>query len=255
MEMTVERLRRGEMAVGTMIRTVGTSTIAMLAAKAGLDFIMVDLEHGPMDMETLEEVFKVGRSLKLACFVRVPELTKAYVSRCLDLGATGVMVPMLESREQAERFVHYAKYPPLGGRGFGGIGAHTHYTPIPPDETSGFMERANLETLTIAQIETKGAIENIDSIASVPGLDALLIGPNDLSISMGCPGDLLGARLMEAISRVAEAAKAHGKIFGMHAPDPLLERWIPEGLKLVMSSLDTNILLAGMKGIASRYKA
>lgn len=238
-----------------MIRTVGTPTIAMLAAKAGLDFIMVDLEHGPLDMETLEDVFKVGRSLKLACFVRVPELTKGYVSRCLDLGATGVMVPMLESREEAEKLVRYAKYPPLGGRGFGGIGAHTHFRPIPQDETSAFMERANLETLTIAQIETKAAVENIDSIASVDGLDVLLIGPNDLSISMGYPGDLLGPKLTEAISRVAEAAKAHGKIFGMHAPDALLERWIPQGLKLVMSGLDTNILLAGMKGIADRYKA
>lgn len=253
--MAVEKLRRGDKAVGTMVRTVGNPAIALIAAQAGLDFIMLDLEHGPLDTEDLENIFKVGRGLNLGCFVRVPELTKGYVSRCLDLGATGVMVPMLESREQAEKLVHYAKYPPLGGRGFGGMGAHTGYRAISPDETVGFMDKANRETITIAQIETASAIENIDSIASVHGLDALLIGPNDLSISMGCPGDLLGEKLHEAISRVAEAAKGHGKIFGMHAPDPLLDRWLPHGLKLIMSSLDTNILFAGMKAIADRYKA
>jgi len=215
---------------------------------------MLDLEHGPFNMETVEDVFKVGRCLNVGCLVRVPELAKSYVSRIMDAGATGVMVPMLETKEQAERLVYWSKYTPLGNRGYGGIGAHTNFRAVPPGETAAFMARANEETMSIAQIETALAIENIEEIASVPGLDALLIGPNDLAISLGCAGDLLGPVLDAAIGKVAAAAGRHGKIFGMHAPDALLDRWISRGLNLIMSNLDTNILLAGMKTISGKYK-
>jgi 2-keto-3-deoxy-L-rhamnonate aldolase RhmA len=117
------------------------------------------------------------------------------------------------------------------------------------------MAKANLDTLTIAQIETALTIQNIDDIAAVPGIDALLIGPNDLSISIGCAGDFLGDTMEKAIGKVAAAAKKHGKIFGMHAPDPLTERWLPRGLTLVMSNVDTNVLAAGLKAISQRYKS
>ncbi|MCG6535428.1 MAG: aldolase/citrate lyase family protein [Syntrophales bacterium LBB04] len=116
------------------------------------------------------------------------------------------------------------------------------------------MAKANVDTLTIAQIETAQAIQNIEAIAAVPGIDALLIGPNDLAISMGCAGDLLGEILDKAIGKVAEAAKKHGKIFGMHGPEPLTERWVPKGLTLVMSNLDINILTAGLKTIWQKFK-
>lgn len=252
--MAVRRLREGKVAVGTMIRLIGNASVAILAANAGLDFIMVDLEHGPFGMETLEGILKLGRAIGIGCFVRVPELSKSYISRCLDLGATGIMVPMLESREEAQKFVELAKYAPLGKRGFGGIGAHTDFRSVSGDVTQAFMNEANESTLTIAQIETAKAIEGIDSIASVEGLDGLLIGPNDLSISIGCPGDLMGERVHQAVMQVAQAAQTHGKIFGMHAPESLLERWLDKGLRLIMSSLDTNIILSGFRSIAQRYK-
>jgi 4-hydroxy-2-oxoheptanedioate aldolase len=253
--MAVQKLREGARVVGTMVRMVRNPAIAAVAHNAGLDFIMLDLEHGPYSMETVEDVFKVGRVRGLGCFVRVPELAKGYVSRALDCGATGVMVPMLESVEQARLLVHWAKYPPLGGRGFGGMGGHTDFVGIAPAQTPAFMAKANVDTITIAQIETAQAIQNVDTIASVPGIDALLIGPNDLAISVGCPGDLLGDTLDISIAKVAEAAKKHGKIFGMHGPDGLTDRWLPRGLTLVMSSQDTNILAAGMKAISQKYKS
>jgi 2-keto-3-deoxy-L-rhamnonate aldolase RhmA len=251
---TVHKLREGKRAVGTMVRMVRNPAIAVVASHAGLDFIMLDLEHGPYSLETVEDVFKTGRALGLGCFVRVPELAKGYVSRCLDAGATGIMVPMLESVEQAELLVRWAKYAPLGRRGFGGIGGHTDFVGITADATSAFTARANVDTLAIAQIETAQAIRNIDAIAAVPGIDALLIGPNDLAISMGRAGDLLGDTVDQAIGKVAEAAKKHGKIFGMHGPDPLTDRWLSKGLTLIMSNLDTNILTAGLKGIRQKYK-
>jgi len=253
--MGVQKLREGKRAVGTMVRMIRNPAMAVLAHNAGLDYIMLDLEHGPYTMEALDDVFKVGRALGLGCFVRVPELAKGYVSRSLDCGATGVMVPMLESVEQAQLLVRWAKYAPLGGRGLGGAGGHSNFIGISPDATPAFMANANVNTIAIAQIETAQAIEDIDAIAAVPGIDALLIGPNDLAISMGCPGDLLGDTLDKAIGKVAEAAKKHYKIFGMHAPDALQERWLSRGLNLVMSNLDINILAAGLKAICQKYKS
>jgi 2-keto-3-deoxy-L-rhamnonate aldolase RhmA len=253
--MAVQKLREGKRVVGTMVRMVRNPAIAIVAHNAGLDFIMLDMEHGPHTMETVDDVFKVGRTLGLGCFVRVPELTKGYVSRSLDCGATGVMVPMLESVEQANLLVRWAKYAPLGGRGFGAPGGHTQFIGVGPDAISAFTAKANADTITIAQIETAQAIQNIDIIAAVPGIDALLIGPNDLSISMGCAGDFLGDTMEKAIGKVAAAAKKHGKIFGMHGPDPLTERWLPRGLTLVMSNLDTNVLAAGLKTICQKYKS
>ncbi len=253
--MAVQKLREGKRAVGTMVRMIRNPTVAVVAHHAGLDYIMLDLEHGPYNLETVDDVFKVGRSLGLGCFVRVPELAKGYVSRCLDAGATGIMVPMLESVEQAKLLAGWAKYAPLGNRGFGGIGGHTNFVSIGANATPAFMAKANVDTLAIAQIETAQAIQNIDAIAAVPGIDALLIGPNDLAISMGCAGDLLGDTVDKAIGKVAAAAKKHGKIFGMHGPDPLTERWLPKGLTLVMSNLDANILANGLKAISQKFKS
>jgi 2-keto-3-deoxy-L-rhamnonate aldolase RhmA len=223
--------------------------------REGKSVIMLDLEHGQYTFETVGNIFKVGRAVGLGCFVRVPELSKGYVSRIMDAGATGVMVPMLESVEQARQLVAWSKYAPLGDRGFGTIGDHTNYAAVGADTMASFMARTNEETLAIAQIETRRAIEEVDAIAAVPGIDALLIGPNDLAISLGCAGNLMGDALEKAIGKVAEAAKKHGKIFGLHAPDGLLERWIPRGCTLVMSNLDISILGAGMKAIAQKYKS
>ncbi|HEX9157257.1 MAG TPA: aldolase/citrate lyase family protein [Syntrophales bacterium] len=253
--MPVKKLQEGKSIVGTMVRMVKNPAVAWMAYHAGLDYIMLDLEHGPYAMETVDDIFKVGRALGLGCFVRVPELSRGYVSRIMDAGATGVMVPMLESAEEARRLVAWSKYAPLGSRGFGGVGGHTSYAVIGPEATATFMARSNSETLAIAQIETRRAIEEVDAIAATPGIDALLIGPNDLAISLGCAGDLMGDVLDKAIGKVAAAAKRHGKIFGMHAPDGLLERWIPQGCTLIMSNLDAGILAAGLKAISTKHKS
>ncbi len=252
--MAVKKLRSGERAVGTMVRVFKDPAIAQMASNCGLDYIMLDLEHGTYNMETVASIFSVGRSLGLGCFVRVPELARGYVSRIMDAGANGVMVPMLESVAQVELLARWTKYPPGGGRGYGGIGGHTNHEAISAEGTAGFMAQANLDTLAIAQIETTQAIKNIDGIAAVEGIDVLLIGPNDLAISLGCAGDLLGDTLDKAIGQVAEAAAKNGKVLAMHAPDALLERWLARGLTMVMSNLDANIMIAGFKAIAGRYR-
>ena len=251
--MIVEDLKAGKRAVGTMVRFVRNPSVAWMVKNGGLDFFMYDVEHGAYDTAHWADTFSVCRALGIGGFIRVPELSKGYISKALDAGAVGVMVPMLETVSQAERLVEWAKFTPVGKRGFGSNGGHTEYG-SPKGGTAAFMEMSNRETLTIAQIETEDGITNVDAIAATEGIDALLIGPNDLSLSLGVPGDLMGDVLHQAIGKVAAAAKANNKVFGLHAPDALLERWIPEGCNLIMSGLDSGILSKGFASIAEKFK-
>jgi 4-hydroxy-2-oxoheptanedioate aldolase len=249
----VQDLKSGKQAVGTMVRFVRNPAVAWMVKNSGLDFFMFDVEHGAYDTGNLADSFALARALGIGGFIRVPELSKGYVSKALDAGAVGVMVPMLETPAQAEQLVEWAKFTPVGKRGFGSNGGHTNYG-SPKGTTAEFMDMSNRETLTIAQIETEDGVANVEAIAAMDGIDALLIGPNDLSLSLGVPGDLLGDTLHEAIGKVAAAAKANKKIFGLHAPDALLERWIPEGCNMVMSGLDAGILTSGFAAIAKKFK-
>jgi 2-keto-3-deoxy-L-rhamnonate aldolase RhmA len=237
-----------------MIRMVRNPGIAWIARQAGLYLILLDLEHGPSSLETLADVAASGRGAGIEIFARVPELLKGYVSRALDCGCTGVMVPMVESGPQAELLAGWCKFSPAGIRGLGGIGTHTNFAPVKGGEAPAFMSATNDQVLAIAQIETAGAIEQIEAIAAVAGLDALLIGPNDLAVSLGHTGDLQHPEVLAAIGKVADAARRNGKIFGIHGPDALMERYRSKGLRLIMSKLDINLLLAAMGEIAAKWK-
>ena len=242
-----EKLLSGQKIYGTMLRIVRNPAVAYLAKNGGLDFVMYDCEHSNYDMETLHDLFMQGNALGLDSFLRVPELSKAYISRALDQGAHGVMVPMLETTEMAMNHVKYSKYQPIGGRGFsGGIG-HADYR-LGGKTHAEIMEQANNTVVTIAQIETKLSVENAEAIAAIPGIDALLIGPNDLSISLGVPGDLFNKIELDAIAHVAAACKKNNKAFGLHAGAKLLEKFIKD-IDIVMMQGDTEILTNGFTNI------
>jgi 4-hydroxy-2-oxoheptanedioate aldolase len=250
--MAVTKVREGNRIVGTMVRMVRNPAIAQIAYHAGLDFIMLDLEHGPYSIETVSDIAKVSRSIGLGIFVRVPELAKGYISRIMDAGVEGVMVPMISTSEEAQQLVKWSRYAPTGSRGFGSNGGLTNFARIGSD-TPTFMKRQNELTLAIAQIETAEAIQNIDAIAAVEGIDVLLIGPNDLAISLGIPGDIMGKANQTAISKAADAAEKHHKVFAIHGNDALLERW-DSRMQMVMSDLDINILQNGFVSIVKKYR-
>jgi 2-keto-3-deoxy-L-rhamnonate aldolase RhmA len=249
--MTVEKLESGGRIVGTMFRLIRNPALALTAKHSNLDFFMLDMEHSTYSVETVADIMRVARAAGIDGFVRAPELSKAYVSRILDAGATGVMVPMLETVDQAKKLANWSKFPPVGNRGLGTMGDHTQFGSI---KTVPFMERANKETLSIAQIETENSIDVVEDIAAVDGIDALLVGPLDLSISLGVPGDIFNEKVSNAIQKVVDAARKHNKIFGMHGNDKMLEKWIPEGLTLIMSELDINFISNSLKNIADKYK-
>lgn len=251
--MNISDVRAGARCAGTMLRMIRNPAIVPLAQHAGLDFIMLDMEHGSYSSDTASDIFTAASSAGLMAFVRVPELARGYVSRALDCGALGVMVPMIESVEQARAFVQWAKYPPLGGRGLSSVGGHTSYRSEPTG--TAFMARENAATLAIAQIETRAAIEAIDGIAAVEGIDVLLIGPNDLAVSLGCADDMAVEMHAQAIRKTALAAQRHGKIFGIHGGLAMIRALAKLGLTFSIHSNDITMLAESMAAVAGNVRS
>ena len=241
-----EKLLSGQKIYGCMLRIVRNPAVCLLAKAAGLDFIMFDCEHGNYTTETLHDCFIQGNSIGLGGFLRATSLSKDNISKPLDQGATGVMVPMTETAEQAQGLAKWSKYAPVGDRGFcAGTGMTAYKT---SSSHTQIMELANNSIISIAQIETKLAVDNAEKIAAVNGIDALLIGPNDLSISLGVPGDLMNPVEIDAMRHVAAACKKQGKAFGIHAGPQILEKFADD-LTLVMMQGDVDILDAGFRNI------
>ena len=228
-----------------MIRVVRNPAVCLIAGHAGLDFIMFDCEHSNFTTETLHDAFILANSIGLGGFLRATSLAKDNISRPLDQGATGVMLPMTETEEHAKELVKWSKYPPTGERGFcPGLGMVAYKSGLSSKETMAFGNRV----VSIAQIETKLAVDNSDKIAAVDGIDALLIGPNDLSVSLGIPGEFFNPIQMDAMKHTASVCKKHGKAFGLHAPQKLLEKFIDD-LTLIMMQADVDILSTGFKNV------
>ncbi len=231
---------------------VGPEAIRM-AQRAELDCVMLDMEHGPISFEQLSATAVAGRAIGVDVHVRVPELSRGYISRALDCGAAGVMAPMISSVKQAQALVNWSKYAPLGERGISSVGGMSDFHRSAC--AAEMMQRANCSTLAIAQIETAGGIAEIDCIAALPGIDVLLVGPNDLSVSLGIPDQLTHPKVDAAIECVAAAAARHHKCFAMHAGINLLERWASRGLSFILHGLDIDVFATGLKALGDAVRA
>jgi len=231
-----KRILAGEYVYGTMIRQARDPGAPSIYAAAGFDFVFIDMEHGNYSMETVADLICGAKSAGIAPMIRVPHLETHFISRVLDAGAEVIMFPITSRREQAETIVRYSKYTPIGQRGFGAQTGQTDYKPLKALE---FMKEANDHTVIIAQIETREAIENIDAIISVEGIDVGLIGPNDLSISLGIPDQMGSDVLKKAIDKVVETAKKRGKATGIHIGNiEAIKTWRTKGMTVLAYSTD-----------------
>lgn len=208
--------------------------------------MLYDCEHGMIPFEKLHDLILMGNAIEIPSIVRVPELCRSEVSKALDCGATGVMVPMVETREEAMRMVDWSKYPPHGKRGYSG-GANTGYKPSGGHKKN--MEIINKGMISIAQVETTKGVENLESIVSVDGIDAIVVGPADLAISLGIPGEMANPLLIDHIRKIAKVTKSHQKAFGIIGGLPLLKQF-KEELNIIINAIDTHILRDGfMKNV------
>jgi 2-keto-3-deoxy-L-rhamnonate aldolase RhmA len=247
-----KRILAGECVYGTMIRQARDPGAPSIYGAAGYDFCFIDMEHGNYSMETVADLIRGAKSAGIAPMIRVPHLETYFISRVLDAGAEGIMVPMTSTREQAEAIVRYSKYTPIGQRGFGAQTGQTDYKPLKALE---FMKEANGHTVIIAQIETREAIENIDAILSVEGIDVGLIGPNDLSISLGIPDQMGSEILMKAIDKVVQTAKKRGKATGIHIANiEAIKTWRAKGMTVLAYSTDISFQYNASKSSLEELK-
>ena len=247
-----KRILSGEPVYGTMIRQARDPGAPVIYGAAGYDFFFIDMEHGNYSMETVADLIRGAKSAGIAPVIRVPHLETHFISRVLDAGAEGIMVPMTSRREQAEAIVRFSKYTPIGQRGFGTQSGQTDYMPLKAVE---FMKEANEHTLIIAQIETREAIENIDAILSTEGIDVGLIGPNDLSISLGIPDQMGSDVLKKAIDKVVEAAKKRKKATGIHIGNiEAVKAWRAKGMTVLAYSTDISFQYNASKSALEELK-
>jgi 2-keto-3-deoxy-L-rhamnonate aldolase RhmA len=204
-------LQSGGTALGTFVFEFATTGIARIAAEAGAEFVIFDMEHTGWTLETIRMLIATSRSANLVPLVRVPATEYHFIARALDVGACGIMVPWVESAEQAMRIVAAAKYPPEGRRGAAFGVAHDDYT---AGALAGKIAEANREVLLIAQVETAEGVEHVEEIAAVPGIDVIWIGQADLTTSLGIPGQYDHPAFARAVDRIVGACRAHGKVLG-----------------------------------------
>ena len=204
-------LRAGGVPLGTMVFEFNTTGLGRIAAAAGLDFVMYDMEHTGWSLETIRGLMATSRGLDVEPMVRVPATEYHFIAHALDVGARGIMVPMVETAEQAQHIVESAKYPPAGRRGAAFGVAHDDYL---DGDIVEKMRHANSEGILIAQIETARGLDNVEKIAAVPGIDVLWIGHFDLTNSLGIPAQFEHPRYREAVRRVLEASRSHDKVTG-----------------------------------------
>ena len=234
-------LKAGEPVVGTMIHEARNPEIAHLLAAAGMDFILVDTEHSSPDPETIQNLTRGAKAADLVPLARVTENEYFLISRTLDMGVMGVMVPRVDTREEAERAVASVKYPPQGRRGFGMRPVITDYESTTVREA---VEWSNENTLVILQVESGEAIENLDEITRVPGLDVSLVGLNDLSISLGVPGDFKHASVLKAVERVFEVCTKNGVSPAVHGSSlEAVKRYQEMGMRFLMVGTESRLLL------------
>jgi 2-keto-3-deoxy-L-rhamnonate aldolase RhmA len=247
------RLREGGIAVGTMVSELRTEEAGYVLAAAGFDFLVIDTEHGSANWETVQTISRAARSAGIAPLVRVTDTLYSLIARALDAGALGVMVPHVETAADAREIVRCVKYPPEGERGFGLRAAVTNYEQVSAAQVIAW---SNAETLTFAQIESGRALDNLDDIASVPGIDVLLVGPNDLALSLGVAGDLMHQKMKDAYRHVAAVANRHGIAGGVHPGDlKVLEYGCAAGMRCLMFASDIRLLLGAARRAVQDLRA
>ena len=238
-------LAEGRTVIGCMVVELRQPAIMTLLANAGFDFVIIDNEHGPFSIEAIAELSRAARDAGITAIARVPELSYAHVVQPLDAGAQGIMLPRVTAPDQIELCVACMKYLPEGRRGVVLARGHTSFRAGPLEPTLAALNR---ESFLVVQIETSEAVRRIDELLAVPGVDAALIGPTDLSVALGVAGQMDHPTLVEAIERTMASCERHGVVPALHANDPgMTAAWARRGMRLVSISSEAGLLVAGAR--------
>ncbi len=236
-------LRERAPVIGATI-TIPSVEVAAQMANMGFDFLWIEMEHSPITLETARNMILATRGLKAVPMIRVPVNELWTAKRALDAGALGVIFPFTSTPELARQAVAACKYGPEGRRG-SGPGLANFRWPAPGE---GYHRFADRNVVVIVMIEDAQAVKNVDAIAAVPGIDVMYVGPSDLSYSLGYGGQHDHPVMLEAIAKIAAAARRHGVALGRPGGSPEeIRRWMAEGFTVFQSPSDVGLLAAGSR--------
>jgi len=233
-------LAEGKVQLGTGFGQIRSVEIPKILAKAGFHWAFIDTEHGGFDLETVQDICRISALVDFTPIVRVADLQYSLVARSLDCGAQGIIFPRVESVELLQTAVSWTKFPPVGVRGFGLAPVNIDYEPASFPQ---IIEHFNRETMVVMQIETKRALEMREELLSVPGIDAVMVGPADLSISLGVPGEFQHPKVVEAMEAIRDSCNRRGIAPGTQTRTAALAKfWRDRGMRFLGCSNDTGML-------------
>ena len=234
--------------IGTLL-SLSAPQVAEIIALAGFDWVFIDMEHSAMSLESVQNAIQIMEG-KLLTIVRVPANDEVWIKRILDTGCDGILVPMVNTADEAERVVQASKYPPEGRRSVGLARAHKY-----GDTFTEYVENANRDLVVIIQCEHKGAVSNFDEILKVEGIDSVFIGPYDLSASMGLTGQISHPDVVASIRMVKDKCRKAGMPYGIFSSDiDAIKGEIEEGCTFLLGGVDTSFLLNSFRAQLKELK-
>ena len=247
----LNKLKSGKPVLGTW-SIIPSVVLADVLASSGLDFIIIDREHGPVTFETAQAMSIACESRKVSPVMRVGDIDKAFIQNALDIGVHAIQVPNITNREEAEKVVHFSKYPPVGDRGFSPFTRAGNFS---MENSRLLTEVANDNTLVVLNVEGVEAIQNIEEILTIDYVDVIFVGLFDLSKALGIPGDVDNPKLLESLSQIVQRAKSCGKFVGTIATTPKnLDYFLKIGVMYLVYSVDCHVIRSAYASLVDSIK-
>jgi len=246
-----EIIKKGEIALGPFMKFSDAASVE-IAGRAGFDFVIIDMEHGPVSVESAQNLIRAAELVEITPIIRVTENEAGMILRALDIGAGGVEVPQIGNKEDALKMVQSAKFTPQGSRGVCRFVRAADYS---ASDRYKYFEDANRETITIPHIEGTKGIRNLEEILSVKGIDIIFVGPYDLSQSLNIPGKVEDPRVVEKMGEVVDVSRKAGLAVGTFVDDvKAAKKWIAQGVQYISFSVDVGIFYEACRTIVREVK-
>jgi 2-keto-3-deoxy-L-rhamnonate aldolase RhmA len=237
-----QKIFNNELCLGVGLRQSRTVDIGKIMATSGYDWLFIDMEHNSMDIDIASQISVAAQDAGITPIVRVPDFAHHHATRVLDCGAMGVVFPHVENADIAKKLVSYCLYPPKGHRSMTGVLPQLDFKQQPIADVAS---KINGNMLIVIMLESPEAINNVDSIAAIDGVDVILIGTNDLCMEMGIPGDYSNPKVKDAYIKVIKACKKYGKTPGMGGiyNEDLMSEYIKMGMRFILSGSDLSFMM------------
>ena len=249
-----EKILNNELCLGVGLRQSRTVDIGKIMATSGYDWLFIDMEHNSMDIDIASQISVAAQDAGITPIVRVPDFAHHHATRVLDCGAMGVVFPHVENADIAKKLVSYCLYPPKGHRSMTGVLPQLDFKQQPIADVASTI---NKNMLIVIMLESPEAIDNVDSIAAIEGVDVVLIGTNDLCMEMSIPGDYSNPKVKDAYIKVIEACKKYGKTPGMGGVynEELMSEYIKMGMRFILSGSDLSFMMTSASQRSNKLRS